>query len=648
MFFIGFLSKAKTLHISELLALVLISVLVVGCGGSDGKGAIEEAAIQESPEAPVASMRIISGDDQIVLTSTQTSSPIILKVSDESGTPVKGAEVSFSVASGDGSVAYNSVTSDADGNVSNYVMAGQNAGAIHIEASSPEEIKSKIRVTSVLPDPQSNQTPESHNQDWTTQTHTNVSPNYSQVFNQNAVQSIHITMTEAQWNSIHDDMNYLFGYGFGERGGFGGGFECQEPNPEDCLPEGLPEGEIPPIGELPEGGFPPGELPEGAGGLPGGDGVIGFADNSPSYIPVTVRYNGAEWKHVGFRLKGNSSLSQSWGGGNYKVPFRLNFDKFEDPYPAIDNQRFYGFDELSFSPGAGDTSVMREKAAADIFRMAGVPSAQGAFYRVYIDVGADERYVGVYAMLEVIDDTMVETTFGEDDGNIYKPESTLASFSENNFEKKNNKSEGDFTDVQSFITILNSEDRLNDPDKWREDLSNVFNVDMFLHWLAVSNAIVSWDSYGNMAHNYYLYNHSLLKLTWIPWDHNDSLTGSPGVNSADSGESGGRFGAGRGLSLEMDEVTERWPLIRYFIDDPIYYQTYRNHLNTFYTNVFTESNMGDMFSSYHDLISPYVIGVDGEQDDSTYTTEEQFSESVDALNAHVTLRREVITTFLSN
>jgi len=34
---------------------------------------------------------------------------------------------------------------------------------------------------------------------------------------------------------------------------------------------------------------------------------------------------------------------------SHKYPFRLNFDKFEDDYPEIDNQRFYGFDELIFN-----------------------------------------------------------------------------------------------------------------------------------------------------------------------------------------------------------------------------------------------------------------------------------------------------------
>ncbi|MES2340275.1 MAG: CotH kinase family protein, partial [Pseudomonadota bacterium] len=43
-----------------------------------------------------------------------------------------------------------------------------------------------------------------------------------------------------------------------------------------------------------------------------------------------------------------------------------------------------------------------------ILRMAGVPAAQTAFYRVFIDFGAGLKYCGVYTMVEVIDDTMVK------------------------------------------------------------------------------------------------------------------------------------------------------------------------------------------------------------------------------------------------
>ena len=112
------------------------------------------------------------------------------------------------------------------------------------------------------------------------------------------------------------------------------------------------------------------------------------------------------------RLKGNSSLSAAWRAGNHRLPCRLNMDQLEDAHPEIKNQTLHGFDEPSMAPGFLDSSLIREKAAADIFRMAGGPAAYTAFYRVMFDFGEGPKYDGV--------DTMVEGQFGENTGNLYK------------------------------------------------------------------------------------------------------------------------------------------------------------------------------------------------------------------------------------
>ena len=65
-----------------------------------------------------------------------------------------------------------------------------------------------------------------------------------------------------------------------------------------------------------------------------------------------------------------------------KIPFRLDFDRYEDEYPEIRNQRFYGFSKLTFSSNFGDDSQIREAFATEVFRDRGVPAARAAFYRV--------------------------------------------------------------------------------------------------------------------------------------------------------------------------------------------------------------------------------------------------------------------------
>ncbi len=228
-------------------------------------------------------------------------------------------------------------------------------------------------------------TPSNANPDWSTESHSNdADPNYTVVFPQDKVNSLEISMTKETWQEVRTDMISVKGSDFG-------------------------------VG----------------GNQPGGGGMGGVnSSTEPKYVSVTMKFNGKTWNNVGFRLKGNSSLSSIWRGGIYKLPFRMQFDEFEDKYPEINDQRLYGFKEVSMSPAFKDNSLIREKVASDIFRMAGMPSAQTAFYKVFINFGDGLKYCGVYTMIEAVEDTMLKSQFGEKSGNLYKPESTFQNFSQ--------------------------------------------------------------------------------------------------------------------------------------------------------------------------------------------------------------------------
>ncbi|MFZ9431598.1 MAG: CotH kinase family protein [Bacteroidia bacterium] len=431
------------------------------------------------------------------------------------------------------------------------------------------------------------------NPDWTEASHGNVAPNYSMVFPQDQVNELEITIGADQWSAIRNNMKSLFGYDFGA-GGMGG---------------------------------PPGAFPT----------------TEPDYVQTTVKFKGKTWQHVGFRLKGNSTLTAAWRSGIYKLPFRLDFDKFEDVQPSVKNQKFYGFKELSFSPGVKDNSLIREKLGSDIFRMAGIPSAQSAFYKVYIDFGAGMKYCGIYCGLELPDDKMIIQQLGEDAGNLYKPESKLATFVQTEFEKKNNELAGDFGDVSGLVKALQSTKRSSDVAAWRSGLEAVFNVDHFAKYLAINNSIVNWDTYGVMAHNYYLYNHSTKGLLWIPWDNNESFSKSPGI----TGTTGGPTGPGNAISLTMNEVGTGWPLINYIANDAVYFEKYKSHMRDFKNGIFTESTVGAMIDKYYNLITPFVVGTDGEQPKYTHlSSAAAFTAERSALKTHVSNRIALINQFL--
>jgi len=422
--------------------------------------------------------------------------------------------------------------------------------------------------------------------DWTDATHgNNTEPNYEIAFPQDKVNTLEITMTSADWTSIQSNMTSLYGSAFGSGG--------QQP---------------------------------GGGSLP---------DAEPDYVRVSMKFNGKEWYKVGFRLKGNSTLRNSWRQGIYKLPFRLNMDHYEDQYPPLTNQRFYGFKELSMSPGANDNSLIREKAGSDIFRAAGIPCAQTAFYKVYIDFGSGLKYCGVYTMVEVVDDTMIEKQFGDDQGNIYKPESTFQTFVQSQFEKKNNETENDFSDVQSTITALNSTLRTTDPLQWRTNLEKTFNADQYMKWLAINTTMLNWDTYGRMAHNYYLYHAPGQGLMWIPWDNNECMLNRTMNNAV-------------AYTISLSTTTTNWPLIRYLMDDPVYHAQYKAYMKEFTEQVFTSAKMNELFTKYHSMIAPYVIGPDAvEQVKYTHLSNAaSFNAELEILKQHVVAQTTAAVEYL--
>ncbi len=571
--------------------LAALATFTASCG-SDKPTAPAAPVTPAAPVITAAAMTVLAGDGQTGLVGATLAKPVTVKVSTAAGQGVAGKSVNFTISTGTGRLLPTSAVTDTAGVAATTVTLGATPGTVTIVASVASPALSTSAVaTAELPDADVNSAPAIYNPDWTEASHGKVTPNYSVTFPQDSVNTIEITITAAQWVGVCANMRELWGFDFGSRGTRPGGFPADD----------------------------------------------------PAYVPVPVRYNGKTWKKVGWRLKGNSTLQSAWSQGNYKLPFRLKLNEYEDAIPAIKGQRFYGFKELSFSPGRSDNSLIRDKVTADIFRLAGVPAARTAMYRVFMDVGAGMRYVGVYTAIEVIDDTMVKDQFGEDKGNIYKPESRFQVFIESQFEKKNNKTSS-YADVQAAIAALNSPLRTSNATQWRANLDATFNVDHFLKWLAVDNAIVNWDSYGTMAHNYYLYNHPVKKLTWIPWDHNEAMIGNPSITSVAQGAQGP---GNRGLSLSMNEVTAAWPLIRYLVDDSVYNAIYKAHLKAFNTSVFTQAAMDALFGKYHALVAPYAIGATGEQVGATYLPNPAaFTNALPELKAHVAARRALVSSYV--
>jgi len=437
--------------------------------------------------------------------------------------------------------------------------------------------------------------------DWSTSTHSSLAtPDYSIVFNDDEVIRLDIVIDPVYWELMTDDLEDRFGVD-----------NHQLPPPPGQQHEEVEEEEI----------------------------IIESESDNPIYVPCSVFHNDKEWYYVGIRFKGNSSLRSATQQGIMKLPFRLEFDHFADDYPQITGQTFYGFQQLSLGNNFRDMSLVREKIASDLFRDFGINAAHTSFCRLYVDYGDGPVYFGLYTLVEIVFDTMLQDQFGSDSGNCYKPEDQGASFSLGsfnifNFTKKTNEELADWSDVEELYTILHDERRFSNQIEWSEDLESILDVDYFLKWLAANTTMQNWDTYGRMTHNYYLYHDPADDLIkWIPWDNNEALQSDGGVNSA--------------LELDLTEVGPDWPLIRFLMNQPDYRQVYKDYLIEFVNTSFEPSRMHGIYDHHYDLIKPYVTGSDGEIVNFTFlNSDSDFENAFTQLHSHVESRKTAVEDFV--
>jgi len=424
--------------------------------------------------------------------------------------------------------------------------------------------------------------------DWTSETHSkSTDPNFDEVFSNTEVKRLDFVISANNWEAMLNDMTSLYG-SFGASSG------------------------------------------ATAGGT-------SFSDENPIFVPGSVFYNGTEWYKVGLRFKGNSSLQSSWERGILKLSFKLDFDEFEDDYPQIDNQRFHGFKKLSLKNNYDDSSFLREKVAADVFKNAGLVVSNTAFYTLYVDHGNGPEYFGLYTLVEEVDNTVIDTQFSSDNGNLYKPEDygssfAYGTFNEDGFEKKTNEDEADWSDIENLFTALHATTRTTDAATWRSNLETVLNVDTFLNYLAVNTIIQNWDTYGRMEHNYYLYNNPDNNLlTWIPWDNNEALQ---------DGKMGGS------LNLNFSDLSsDDWPLIEYLYEDPIYKAKYDTYLKATIDGPFETAAIQEIYNSYSNLVEPYATTeIEGY---SFLNNSSNFYSAISTLKSHALSRTSAVQNYLN-
>jgi len=469
---------------------------------------------------------------------------------------------------------------------------------------------------------------------WSEATHgADAEADYDGVFDPSVVSSLTITVAPSDYEAMYAELAELLGSEFGSGGGGAGAPGGGEPPGEEDMAGLVVACDGADIGDACEGSIDgeafTGTCEQAPGNVvacvPSGEVETDFTSGDPSYVPVTVSDGERAWCGVGMRFKGNSTLSQTWSAGVGKLPFRFDFDKFEEEYPEVGNQRFFGFEELSLGNGSGDATLLRDVLASEILEDRGVPAARNAFRAVYLDAGEGPVYVGLYTMMEAVGKPMMSRVYGDDAGNLYEADGTCATLEcadEASFDLKEGDDAG-LAEVEGLVAALED----GSPDA-------AIDVDAFLLWLAVNSAMENWDSYGVAPHNYYLYANPADdgRLAFIPWDHNLALAESM---------------KGEG-DVSLDSIDESWPLIRVLLDNAEGRAAYEANLAYALDGAFAEATFEARVLEVADTIDPFLFGADAEIEGYSFLEgEEAYDDAIAELLEHAASRRAEVAASLA-
>ncbi len=376
------------------------------------------------------------------------------------------------------------------------------------------------------------------------------------------------------------------------------------------------------------------------------------------YHACDVVINGQKIYNVGIRTKGNTSLSAiAMNPETERFSLKLEFDHY------VEGQTCFGLDKLILNNNYADATNMKEAVVYDMYQYLG---ADASLYN-YARIAVNGEYWGVYLALEAVEESFMLRNYGTEDGALYKPDGMNMG---GGFKRDKDFDGGPPPDREDFAgghpepgsgfgmggsgADLNYTD--DDPDSYSAiwegevtdtgeqdhrrvvtalknisdgtDLEEYLDVDNILKYMAVHTFSVNMDSLsGNMAHNYYLYEHGG-RLNILPWDYNLSFGGMNMEPDSDASE------------VVNDAVDSPFEMTEFF-DALLENEDYLSRYHAYLQQLSQEYILGGKFEEVCERIRSQ-IDVLVETDPTALYSYEEYEAGVEMLYQTVMLRAESI------
>ena len=142
------------------------------------------------------------------------------------------------------------------------------------------------------------------------------------------------------------------------------------------------------------------------------DSFIETCENE-EYAACSVVIDGEVYGNVGIRAKGNTSLSNVSSMDSDRYSFKIEFDQYDS------TKSYHGLDKLSLNNLIQDSTMMKDYLTYQLMGRFGAAAPLCSY--VYITVNGEGW--GLYLAVEGVEDAFLQRNYGNDYGELYKPDS---------------------------------------------------------------------------------------------------------------------------------------------------------------------------------------------------------------------------------
>ncbi|MGZ8898952.1 MAG: CotH kinase family protein [Limisphaerales bacterium] len=240
------------------------------------------------------------------------------------------------------------------------------------------------------------------------------------------------------------------------------------------------------------------------------------------YVKADLEFADRKFTNVAVRYKGNGTWMMSQG--SIKRSMKVDLNEF------VKGQKIAGVTKLNFHNAVTDGSWMNEVLSHAFYRDAGVLAPRTAFARVYVTVPGkhDKRYLGLYSLVENIDDNFTDERFGTSKGSLFKPvtHSLFADFGDEwskyqqAYDPKDSPPAAHTQRVIDFAKLVTHAS----DEEFAAKVPEYLDLENFSRFMAGTVWLSTLDSILAVGQNYYMYlDPKTRKFQFFPWDLDHSF-----------------------------------------------------------------------------------------------------------------------------